>query len=108
MSLSRKIQKEVAEVAQQYGAMKAVVFGSYARGTATRESDLDVLIIEDTTAPFLKRIDRYFDALTARLDISVEVLVYTPSEIESMKHRPFIRTAYREGIVVYESGKIPT
>lgn len=99
-----RIKRQVAEVAQSNGALKALVFGSYARGTATKRSDLDVVIIEETSQPFLKRIDRYFDPLFERLGLAVEVLVYTPEELDNIKHRPFIQTILREGIVVYESG----
>jgi len=106
MTTHVKIENEIAQVARQNGALKAIVFGSYARGTSTCHSDLDVLIIENTSQPFLERIGRYFDALTDRLGPAVEVLVYTPSEIEQIKHRPFIQRALTEGIVVYESGKI--
>ncbi|MFO7905125.1 MAG: nucleotidyltransferase domain-containing protein [Planctomycetota bacterium] len=98
-----RIKRVVAQIADSNGARQAIVFGSYARGTATRHSDLDVLIIEDTSLPFLKRIDRYFDPLVERLGLAMDVLVYTPEEMETIKHRPFIQAALKEGIVVYES-----
>ena len=98
-----RIKREVAEVARANGAREAIVFGSYARGTATRHSDLDLLIIEHTSLPFLRRIDRYFDPLTDRLGLAIDVLVYTPDEMNTIKHRPFIQTALKEGISVYES-----
>ena len=103
----KRIKRAVAEVARSRGALRAVVFGSYARGTETRHSDLDVLVVEDTSRRFIDRIGRYFDPLTERLEMAIEVLVYTPEELEQIKHRPFIQTALEEGIVVYESGKIP-
>jgi predicted nucleotidyltransferase len=102
-----RIKREVSEVARSNGALKAIVFGSYARGTATRRSDLDVVIIENTSLPFLKRIDRYFDPLFDRLNLAIEILVYTPQEFDNIRHRHFIQTVLREGIVVYESGKQP-
>lgn len=102
-----RIKREVAEVAHANGACQAIVFGSFARGTATRHSDLDLLVIENTSTPFLKRIDRYFDPLTERLGLGIDVLVYTPKEMETIKHRPFIRTALKEGVLVYESRTIP-
>lgn len=100
------IKREVAEVARVNGAREAIVFGSFARGTATRHSDLDLLIIEDTSLPFLRRIDCYFDPLTDRLGLAIDVLVYTHDEMNTIKHRPFIQTALREGISVYESRTI--
>lgn len=89
-------------MAEANGAKLAVLFGSYARGTATTRSDVDLIFVEDTDLPFLKRIDRYFDPLVDMLRAPVETLVYTPDEFERMKLRPFITRALREGIVLYE------
>jgi predicted nucleotidyltransferase len=77
-----------------------------ARGTATRDSDVDVLFVEETELPYLNRIDRYFDVLADRLDRTVEILVYTPSELDRRAELPFLKKALAEGIVVYEQGKI--
>ena len=103
-----RIQEEVAEIARENGAELAVLFGSYARGTATDRSDVDLIFVERTDLPFLKRLDRYFDPLVDRLGTSVETLVYTPEEFERMKDRSFIRRALKEGMILYESGKVPT
>lgn len=48
----------VARVAAESPALEARVFGSWARGTQSRRSDLDVLIVEETEEPFLRRMDR--------------------------------------------------
>lgn len=100
------IRRAVAEVARRNGAQKAILFGSYARGTATTHSDVDLLFVEPTELPFLSRLDRYFDPLVDRLKIGVELFVYTPEEFERMAHSGFVAQAVKEGIVLYESGKI--
>ncbi|HUJ09941.1 MAG TPA: nucleotidyltransferase domain-containing protein [Verrucomicrobiae bacterium] len=99
------IRAAVVDVARRNKSQRAILFGSYARGTATKHSDVDLIFIEETTDPFLKRLDRYLFPLSDRLGGSVETLVYTPAELESISHRPFIQRALREGIVLYESGK---
>ena len=38
------IQKGVAEIAPLYDIKKAILFGSYADGTQTEESDVDLLV----------------------------------------------------------------
>jgi len=98
-----EIRRAATEVAARNGAKRAILFGSYARGTATDRSDIDLIFVEETSLPFLKRLDRYFDPLSDRLKAAVETLVYTPDELERMKHRPFIRKALEEGVVLYES-----
>ena len=85
------------------GAQLAVVFGSVARGDADEWSDLDLMIVADTTRPFL---DRYRDFegiydVWPRLDL----LIYTPEEFGRMRAegRPFIQHVLDEGTVVYEA-----
>ena len=102
-----QIRAEVTEVARNNRAELAVVFGSYARSTATEHSDLDVLFVEQTDLPFLRRIGRYFDPLFARLQTGLDVLVYAPAELKMMRQRPFVERILREGVVVHESGAVP-
>ena len=96
------IKEAVTEVAKANGASMAVLFGSYARGTATKRSDVDVIFVEETDARFLDRLGKYMNPLYDRLRTGVEVLVYTPAEFERMKERSFVRRALREGVLVYE------
>ena len=100
------IRHAVQDVARTNGAQMALLFGSYARRTATENSDVDVIFVEDTALPFLARLDRYFDPLVDRLNAALEVFVYTPDEFERMKEGPFVRRAMDEGIVIYESGTL--
>ena len=87
-------------------AQRAIVFGSYARGDANEYSDLDLIIVAETDKRFLQRhkdfrpVFRSWDPWGKSLDL----LIYTPEEIDSMQARnnPFICSALQEGIVVYE------
>ena len=101
-----QIKEAVAGICMKNSADLAVLFGSYARGTATEKSDIDIFLVENTTAPFLKRLDRYFDALIDVLHSSIDIFVYNHAEFRSMKDGFFIRKALEEGIILYESGKI--
>ena len=85
------------------GARKAIVFGSVARRDADEWSDLDLVIIADTTRPFLERY-RDFEGLYdvwPRLDL----LIYTPAEFARMREegRPFIEHVLAEGVVIHEA-----
>ena len=44
-----KIQKAIVPLAQKYGVDRVFLFGSYARGTATEKSDVDLRIDRVTT-----------------------------------------------------------
>jgi len=83
----------------------ALLFGSHARGTATEHSDIDVIFVEETDAPFLQRLGRYMDPLVDELKSAAEVFVYTPDEFTSMKESFFVKKALEEGVVVFERGK---
>ncbi len=97
-----QVLEAVARVASESPALEARVFGSWARGTQSRRSDIDVLIVEETQAPFLSRSDRYLLPLyEAAGGPPVEVLVYAPAELAAMRARPFIRRALEESVVVY-------
>ncbi len=82
---------------------KIVLFGSRARGQATPDSDLDLLIIESSDLPRYKRASRYLHALTGVFP-EKDVVVWTPDEVEEWVTVPnaFITTALKEGKVLYE------
>jgi len=105
MVSQKDIVRAVRETAVAYGAQRALLFGSFARGTATRRSDLDVVFVEQTAKPFLARLGRYLDRLTDQLHLAVDVFVYTPQEFERMQGGSFMNRLAREGKVVYERGE---
>jgi predicted nucleotidyltransferase len=112
MAGPEQIPQEIAEkllpIFIRYGIAKAVLFGSFARGEATRRSDVDLLLVQDTTKRFLDRYDGILGEITDAIQgRDVDVLIYTPEELERMADRPFIRTVLAEGIVIHESKREP-
>ena len=81
---------------------RIVLFGSRARGTARSDSDLDLLIVEESSLPRYQRSPRYYHAL-AGLFPSKDIVVYTPAEVEEWATVPnaFVTTAIREGTTLY-------
>jgi predicted nucleotidyltransferase len=80
--------------------LKAIVFGSWARGTNTRRSDLDLAIVLETDRAFLDRY-RELRGIEEVLDgLHPEMLIYAPGELEAISHRPFIRRLLSEGITI--------
>jgi predicted nucleotidyltransferase len=82
---------------------KIVLFGSRSRGDARDGSDFDILVINRSTEPRYRRSVPLYKAL-ADLPAEVEVMVYTPEEIEewSQVRQVFVTTALREGTTIYE------
>lgn len=100
---ARKIENVIKTIAEGYSPDKIILFGSYARGEANDDSDLDLLIIKATDESKYKRsvrVRKLFNPQPCAMDI----LIYTPDEYESlMKFKsliPYIAT--KEGKVVYE------
>ncbi|MBN1846911.1 MAG: nucleotidyltransferase domain-containing protein [Sedimentisphaerales bacterium] len=82
---------------------KIILFGSRARGTAHAGSDFDILIIQDSDQPRYRRAVALYRIL-ADLPVEVELVVYTPEEVNQWSRVPeaFVTTALREGKVIYE------
>lgn len=95
-------------VFEQYGVLKAMVFGSVARGETSRRSDLDLIVVMDTDKRFLDRYEGILrDITTAVQHYDVDLLIYTPQELSHMAGRPGFRTAIAQGKVIYESEQEP-
>jgi predicted nucleotidyltransferase len=80
--------------------IKVVVYGSYARGTASAESDLDlVLVFRDAARPS-QEIDQIADLL-AEFNLEYGVLIsVVPVSLEAFQagDGPFWRTVQQEGV----------
>jgi len=96
-----EIRNRLSECLGRIGVEKVIVFGSYARGTQTRRSDIDLLVVMKTDKRYFDRYDDLrpvFDALQGH---AVEILIHTPEELERNKERPFMRTILAEGVTIY-------
>jgi len=81
-----RLQKINKRLKKEYHAEKVIVFGSYARGEETKDSDLDILVIASTKERFFERmatVRRIIREL--RNGLAVAPLVLTPQEIEERK-----------------------
>jgi predicted nucleotidyltransferase len=97
------IQRAIDVIVAQCDPEEVYVIGSYATGTAKPTSDLDLLIVQQSTEPKRARELR-IELLLAPLLIPVDVNVYTPAEIADERRDPlsFARTVTeRQGKLVY-------
>jgi predicted nucleotidyltransferase len=91
-------------IAEDFKPQKIILFGSYATGTPTEDSDLDLLIIKDSDLP--ARIqNRKVRKMLSDLRIPVDVIVRTAKEFETYKDiiGTIIYPANKFGKVLYES-----
>lgn len=97
------IQAIVDRIAEAVQPQKVILFGSWARGEQGPHSDIDLVVIQESTLSHPQRyaqIRRLFWGLGQPMDI----LVYTPEEFERYRSVPgsFTHTITREGKVLYE------
>ena len=88
---------------KEYHAEKVILFGSYASGKTTRDSDVDLLVIANTKEKFFQRmasIRRLVRDL--RKGLAIAPIVLTPAEIERRKEigDPFIIEILENGLVL--------
>jgi uncharacterized protein len=96
------IRVNLVPTLEELGVDKAILFGSISRGTKSRKSDIDILLVVETEERFFDRYRR-FEQIYAKLKgRSVDMLIYTPSELERIAHRPFIKRILAEGQTIYE------
>ena len=99
-ALQREVERLTAAAAA-LGAQRVVLFGSLTRGEPGLTSDLDLLIVWDTSLSFLERTAELYRRLRPR--VAADLLVYTPAEMEHMASTPLVRRALQEGRVLYEA-----
>jgi len=93
----------VARIRDAVQPERVILFGSRARDEAHGESDYDFLVITESDQPRYRRSGPLYTML-ADLPVEVEVVVYTPEEVQEWSAVPeaFVSTALREGLVLYE------
>ncbi len=98
------IQEIVRKLVAGYAPQKIILFGSYARGNPRPDSDIDLLIVKETSERFL---DRWVTVRRLLSDsqrfIPLETIILTPQELA---HRlevgdQFIAEILEEGEVLY-------
>jgi predicted nucleotidyltransferase len=97
------LREAIERIVQQFKPSRIILFGSWARGQADPDSDLDLLVILPTIEDKRQMAIRIGNALSD-LPISKDIVVTTPEEIAARGDiiGQVLRPALREGKVVYE------
>jgi uncharacterized protein len=80
---------------------KMLLFGSRARGDELLQSDVDVIVVSKDFVgiPFRDRPDAFLDSW--RLPVDLEVLCYSPDELErKMSEYGLVREAMKEAVSI--------
>lgn len=97
------LSEVIDRIVSKFHPEKIILFGSWARGEAREDSDLDLLVILPKVEHKRKAAIEVLRALNG-LPISKDVIVTTPHEIKEYgkKIGYILRPALEEGKVIYE------
>ncbi|MBI4641521.1 MAG: nucleotidyltransferase domain-containing protein [Candidatus Tectomicrobia bacterium] len=97
------IQKIVQQIVDYFHPQKVILFGSYAYGNPTKDSDVDLLVMLETDEKPLHVAAR----IAAAIDhpFALDILVFRPSELKASLERKgiFATEVITKGIVLYEA-----
>lgn len=105
-----EIKKIINPIAEKYDIKELYIFGSYARGDATEESDIDLLVDRENS-----KIKSIFDLSGFRIDcvdaLNKEVDIVTVQSLEQKKTKEtsyiFISHIMKERIKLYDRERLP-
>ncbi len=78
-------------------AYSVILFGSYAKGRAVKDSDLDILIIVKNKIS----IDKIIRELYAKYGKEINVIMLTPEEFAQQRDKEFVKEIIRNHYILY-------
>jgi predicted nucleotidyltransferase len=103
MSTRQAIQEIVRRIVRQFDPDRIILFGSHARGTATADSDVDLLVVMPVTG---SKRDKAIEIGVAvhQVRLPKDIIVVTPEDVRRFRDivGTIIHPALREGKVLYE------
>ena len=99
----KAIDQVVQQIVEKFKPQKIILFGSYARGNPRPESDVDLLVVMNTSLRESKQsleIRRHLDVM-----FGIDLIVHTPKRLKERVDMGdwFLRDVLKEGKVLYES-----
>jgi hypothetical protein len=97
--VAEALRRMVARLREELGPCEVYLYGSYAKGTWLKTSDVDLIVVSDRFCeiPYLKRLD-WMNRLSWELGDRphIEAIPLTPKELKDrLKHSALLRDAVR-------------
>ncbi len=107
--VSETLPKAVERIVSALRPEKIILFGSYAHGNPTPDSDVDLLVILELQGDYKKKYRAISELLYPR-QFPVDIILRTPKEIEEAlrggkDNSFFIREILEKGKVLYDRNK---
>jgi predicted nucleotidyltransferase len=97
------IQQIVQQIVECFHPQRVILFGSYAHGTPTKDSDVDLLVVMETDENPM----HVAGLISAAIDhpFPLDILVITPSDLEEYLNEKavFATQVITKGVVLYEA-----
>jgi predicted nucleotidyltransferase len=97
------IQEMVRRIVEKFDPVQIILFGSYARGTAGPDSDVDLLVVIPVEG---SKMDKSVEIRLAlrEMDLAKDIIVVTPEEAKNYRDviGTIIYPAFHEGKILYE------
>ena len=112
MKHQKEIKKITDQIVKKYKPEKIILFGSYAWGKPTEDSDVDLFIVKETRKSMTERMrdvrklvyrDEYYGD-KKRFPGPMDIIVYTPAQLKKELELGdfFIEEIIKEGKTMYE------
>ncbi|MGB2762194.1 MAG: nucleotidyltransferase domain-containing protein [Minisyncoccales bacterium] len=100
-----EIKRITRQIVEKYKPEKIILFGSFAWGKPTKDSDVDLFIIKKSKK---KRLEREYELRMKLLGNKfppMDLLIYTPKEVARRFEIGdfFIRDIFKTGKILYET-----
>lgn len=99
----KKIEEMVRRIVERFHPDQVVLFGSYARGEAGPDSDVDLLVVMPVSGS-KRKMAIEIDLALAGMGLPKDIIVVTPEEVARLRDivGTIVYPAVREGKVMYE------
>jgi uncharacterized protein len=98
-----EMQRVVQQIVDRFHPQKIILFGSYAYGAPTEDSDVDLLVVMETTESLL----RTATSISAAIDhpFPLDIMVIKPEQLQAALERRaiFATEVASKGVVLYEA-----
>jgi len=100
--IEKILDSAVKRLVENLDVEKIVLFGSFVKGTYTKNSDIDLLVMLNTREKGIRRYAMVSELLEPR-EIPMDIIVRTPAEMKKREDYfdPFVRNVM-SGKVLYE------
>lgn len=102
MKQEEKIKNLVDKIVEEYQPEKVILFGSYAWGEPTEDSDADLFIVKNSGKNSLEMMQEV-NRIIMKRNIPMDILVYTAEQLKKREilGDPFVGRILKLGKILY-------